>query len=162
MRSGIVFESAEDSSAERSADSSKSEGDSSSSAHSDTNVQVDGVDEADIVKTDGEYIYQAIDGKLKITKATPVDSIELITEINYQDFSPYQMFLDGNQLVLIGHHWKETFAPHSTKEGTRDLIMPMYDATRVIVYDMTDAANPKRLPLKEDTFQAGRLTRKSM
>ncbi|MCA1321733.1 beta-propeller domain-containing protein [Bacillus tianshenii] len=147
MGSGIAFETAEDSSAgaeaERSADSSKSEGDSSSSGHSDTNVQVEGVDEADIVKTDGEYIYQAIDGKLNITKATPVDSIEIITEINYQDFSPYQMFLDGNQLVLIGHYWKETFAPHSTKEGTRDLIMPMYDATRVIVYDISDAANPK-------------------
>ncbi|MGM0838215.1 MAG: beta-propeller domain-containing protein [Bacillota bacterium] len=142
-----VDDSAEESSgggatAQRSADTSKSDADSSSTGHSDTNVQVEGVDEADIVKTDGEYIYQAIDGKLKITKATPVDSIETITEINYQDFSPYQMFLDGNQLVLIGHYWKETFEPHS-KEGARDLIMPMYDATRVIVYDITDAANPK-------------------
>ncbi|MCL2150372.1 MAG: beta-propeller domain-containing protein [Dehalococcoidia bacterium] len=40
-----------------------------SSDHSTTNVQVEGVDEGDIVKTDGTYIYSLQNGKLLIFKA---------------------------------------------------------------------------------------------
>ena len=39
--------------------------------HSTTNIQVAGVDEADTVKTDGEYIYLASGNKTIIVKAYP-------------------------------------------------------------------------------------------
>src|SRR5690606_35871322 len=39
---------------------------------SETNIQVECVDEADIVKTDGEYIYTADEGVVKIIQAQPV------------------------------------------------------------------------------------------
>ena len=45
-----------------------------STDYSKTNIQVEGVDEADIVKTDGEYIYVASQNNLTIIKAyTPHD-----------------------------------------------------------------------------------------
>ena len=40
-----------------------------------TNTQVENVDEADIVKTDGEYIYYVVNGVLHIVKA---DTFELV------------------------------------------------------------------------------------
>ena len=43
----------------------------SGSNYSRTNIQVEGVDEADIVKSDGEYIYLAIDNRLVIARAYP-------------------------------------------------------------------------------------------
>ena len=41
--------------------------------HSGTNVQVEGVDEGDIIKTDGKYIYIAGDRQLTIINADPQD-----------------------------------------------------------------------------------------
>ncbi|MGC9345984.1 MAG: beta-propeller domain-containing protein, partial [Candidatus Bathyarchaeales archaeon] len=41
--------------------------------YSKTNIQVEGVDEADIVKTDGEYIYVISGQKVVIVKAYPAE-----------------------------------------------------------------------------------------
>ncbi len=50
--------------------------------YSKTNVQVSGVDEADVVKTDGEYIYLAKDNKVYIIKAYPPDQFKLVARID--------------------------------------------------------------------------------
>src|SRR5687767_14536698 len=42
-----------------------------STSFSSTNVQVDGVDEGDIVKTDGEYIYQVSRSRVLVVQAVP-------------------------------------------------------------------------------------------
>ena len=49
--------------------SSKSSGSGSGGelAYSETNNQVEGVDESDIVKTDGEFIYSIVNGRVIIT-----------------------------------------------------------------------------------------------
>lgn len=121
---------------------SESESSGSSAGHSETNVQVQGVDEADIVKTDGDFIYQATDQKLKITKAEPVEEMTVLTELRYKDFNPHQLFLDGNQLVVIGHYWDEKMMYGETKSSEGDMIMPMYEATKAIIYDIADRSNP--------------------
>lgn len=119
------------------------EAESSGGGHSDTNVQVRGVDEADIVKTDGIFIYQATDQKLRITKAEPVDKMTVMTELRYKDFYPNQLFLDGDQLVVIGNHWDDKMAYGSSKSSADDMmIMPIYEATKAIVYDISDRSNP--------------------
>ncbi|NLP51492.1 beta-propeller domain-containing protein [Bacillus sp. RO1] len=120
----------------------ESESNGSAGGHSETNVQVQGVDEADIVKTDGDFIYQATDQKLKITKAEPVEEMTVVTELRYKDFYPYQLFLDGNQLVVIGNHWDEKMMYGGTKSSEEDKIMPVHEATRAIIYDITDRSNP--------------------
>jgi uncharacterized secreted protein with C-terminal beta-propeller domain len=52
--------------------------------YSRTNVQVEGVDEADIVKTDGEYIYAFINKEIVIAKAYPVEEARIVSKINIQ------------------------------------------------------------------------------
>ena len=50
--------------------------------YSTTNTQVANVDEADIVKTDGEYIYYVLNGSLYIVKA---DNLEIISNIKINE-----------------------------------------------------------------------------
>lgn len=74
--------------------------------YSKTNVQVQGVDEADIVKTDGNYIYYSgIDNKIIIVDAN--NNLNKVSEIiideererNYGGIQ--EMYLNGNDLVVI-------------------------------------------------------------
>src|SRR5438105_2856101 len=48
--------------------------------HSSTNTQEQGVGEADLVETDGKYIYSITGGKLSIVSALPADQITVISQ----------------------------------------------------------------------------------
>ena len=54
-------------------------------SHSTTNIQVAGVDEADIVKTDGEYMYIASYDKVTIVKAYPSSDLANVTILDIED-----------------------------------------------------------------------------
>jgi uncharacterized secreted protein with C-terminal beta-propeller domain len=49
------------------------------SDHSGTNNQVDGVDEADTVQTDGTYLYTAVGSELVIVSADPADQMAVVS-----------------------------------------------------------------------------------
>ncbi|MCT8138392.1 beta-propeller domain-containing protein [Anaerobacillus sp. CMMVII] len=72
--------------------------------YSSTNVQVAGVDEADRIKNDGAYIYQLIDNQLVISKVNPVSEMKVVysERFNHNEFYPQEMYVDQEQLVLIG------------------------------------------------------------
>lgn len=73
--------------------------------YSKTNVQVEGVDEADIVKNDGQYIYLISSGTVKIVKASPAAEMKELDEVTFDDdenFYPSELYVDGNTLVVIG------------------------------------------------------------
>ena len=75
--------------------------------HSTTNIQVEGVDEADIVKTDGEYIY-VISGKdVTIVKAYPPEEVEFLSQIRL-DGAVKGAFINGDRLVVF-EETSETF-----------------------------------------------------
>jgi len=69
-----------------------------------TNVQVESVDEADIVKTDGDYLYILSGNRLIIAQAagmnTRVVSKTTITP-ETGDAYPVEMFLDGDRLIVL-------------------------------------------------------------
>lgn len=78
----------------------------SSKSHSETNVSVEGILEADQVITDGEYIYrlrERVDGKtfLEIIKADG-GNMELTGKYSCgNEISPKEFFLAGDQLILL-------------------------------------------------------------
>ena len=53
--------------------------------YSETNVQVQGVDEADILKSDGNYIYTVTENILYIVKAYPGEEAEVVSTIDFED-----------------------------------------------------------------------------
>jgi inhibitor of cysteine peptidase len=108
-----------------------------------TNVQVQGIDEADIVKTDGEYIYQVVDGRVNIISAKSAEKMEHVASIQFQQtFSPSQLFLDKGQLLIIGYSYSYETNTAEKKVAADSLYAPMNEMTRALVYDVKDPTKP--------------------
>jgi hypothetical protein len=88
-----------------------------------TNTQESGVDEGDIVETDGEYVYDASTDGLRIVE---VDGATVVAEPELPQ-GQHQLLLDGDRLLVATSSWS----------GTADTI--------VSVYDVTDPSNPSLL-----------------
>ena len=75
---------------------------------SETNIQVEGVDEADIVKTDGEFIYIVKGKGVRIIKAHPANQLEEVATIRDDEsgFRATEMYVDGDYLVVIGNMYE--------------------------------------------------------
>lgn len=100
--------------------------------HSTTNNQVAGVDEIDIVKTDGEYIYTANRNTIKIAKALE-GQLELVYSIEIEEnYSIRGLFLWSNKLAVVLSEQVTGTKINSQKTVLR-------------VYDLTDKTNPQRL-----------------
>ena len=70
--------------------------------YSGTNVQVQGVDEADILKTDGNYIYTVTGKTVFVIKAYPGEDAEVVSKIEL-DNTPQGLFIDGDKLAVFGY-----------------------------------------------------------
>ena len=70
------------------------------SDYSKTNVQVEGVDEADIVKTDGEYIYIVSGGNITIVKAVPAEEARVLSKIILNGYVT-GIFVNGDKLAVF-------------------------------------------------------------
>ena len=68
--------------------------------YSSTNVQVKGVDEADTVKTDGEYLYLAAGQEVIIAKAYPAEEAAIIARIPVGGVSS-QLFISQDRLAVL-------------------------------------------------------------
>jgi len=106
--------------------------------YSGTNIQVEGVDEADIVKTDGGYIYIAKGKTVLIVKAYPAEEAQLLTKIDV-GLTVQDLYVAGNKLVVFSY-----VEPYTV---FYDVVMPEYEnekpKTRVEVYDIRDRSSPE-------------------
>ena len=79
-----------------------------------TNIQVAGVDEADIVKTDGKYLYQLTnDAELIISQIFPKDKMQVITTKSFQkdNFNPSNIYIHADQIIVIGSYMEQSPIP---------------------------------------------------
>ena len=113
----------------------KSVGAGSGASHSDTYKQVDTVDEADIVKTDGKYIYYLSGCEREIVIVSAENGkTKKASRIKLNDDSePRDIFVKDNTLVLIASGIRYT----DKKEYEYKTI------TTVKAYDIKDRSNPK-------------------
>jgi uncharacterized secreted protein with C-terminal beta-propeller domain len=70
-------------------------------AFSGTNVQVQGVDEPDVVKTDGAYLYMVADGGLRILDVRG-DRPRVTATLTMDGGAPRDLLLHGNRLLVLG------------------------------------------------------------
>ncbi len=158
LEQSAVAESAEDStsmkstaSADRSvAQNGKASGEA---AYSETNVRQDGVDEADVVKTDGRYLYTLKDngsavsivdtanGKLKEAASVRVEEDDRIREF----------YVSDGHLILISEFNQEREDGTWTYASTD---------TRVTTYDITDPEKPEKAGevTQSGSYTSSRLT----
>lgn len=105
-----------------------------------TNVQVEGVDEADIVKTDGNFIYYLTNSALTITD---VNSVKLVSKVEFdnKEFEPQEIFLKDNKIVIIGITNRET---EEKNIANTELYYPTNETYTVAkIYNIDDRENPK-------------------
>ena len=107
-----------------------------------TNVQVEGIDEADMVKTDGKYIYSyyrdAVSSVITIVKADGKAS-EKIGKIVLDDVQVQDLYLKDRWLVVLANN-----ANTSSEENG--------DQTVIYLYDVSDPENPV---CRSESTQAG-------
>ncbi|ERI95205.1 hypothetical protein HMPREF1982_00430 [Clostridiales bacterium oral taxon 876 str. F0540] len=125
-----------------------------SNSYSPTNNQVQGVDEGDIVQTDGQYIYSINSNKLVITKAYPAEDMEVMQKLDLpNNFYPLELFFDDKRLVLLGNSWLQQNS--STYDGTarqstaNGSILPGISSTKIIIYDISNKKAVKELKTLE-------------
>jgi inhibitor of cysteine peptidase len=125
---------------------------------SSTNIQVAGVDEADTVKTDGQYIYTISSSQgsgyyyygystqatnsVYILSADPQDA-KVLSKIALDDsLTPSGLFLssDSSKLVVLSSKYQ----PYPAVSSRNAMIMPYYSdvSTSIYVYDIANKAAP--------------------
>jgi uncharacterized secreted protein with C-terminal beta-propeller domain len=108
--------------------------------YSPTNVQVAGVDEADTVKTDGEYIYLVTGSNVSILKAYPADQAQLVSTIAVSDMTPVGIFVNGDRLAVLG---TQSMPSQQLINGTN--IDFTNTTTTAQIYDISNRTNPELL-----------------
>lgn len=134
---------------------------SNDSSTSETNVQVEGINEGDSVKTDGDYLYFSRDNDIIIASTKGNDS-DVITKIQEESFQAQELFLHNNLLVSIGYT-HETIRPKETNASSDDKtsIYPFHTMqTTVYIYDISDKKNPEQI--REFTMEGSLTASRSM
>lgn len=127
-----------------------------------TNKQVDAVDEADIVKTDGKYIYYINDMRSRILIYSATDGkTELVSKIKSEDkhFSFSEMYIYGDKLIAVGskteYEEKESRDEDEEADGSDyddGIYYDYYEGetySYIYTYDITDRASPELV----DTYE---------
>lgn len=142
------------------------DGSAAGGGFSQTNVQVAGVDEADVVKTDGEYLYQVSGDRLVIIRAVPADEMDVVAEIPFGDgFRPRELYAEPGRLIVIGvtGRFDERMRIAGREENTQPKaaaaavaaeaavlpIRPLFVTTAAHVYDTADIRAPRLVRVLE-------------
>lgn len=114
--------------------------------YSDTNVQVAGVDEADIVKTDGSYLYIVSNTKVRIVVADGSAALDEVATIDLEEvgLSPSDLYIHDDRLVVLGTRWQGGVGIMDERMGS-SLIWPGYGygKAEARIYDVSDRSNPE-------------------
>lgn len=89
---------------------------------SQTNVQIAGIDEAEVVKTDGKYIYYTsnqvdTDGfqYVTITRAVPASDMSIVKRIKLpQNYSNIQLYVADGRLTILANRWNQNYVYNPT------------------------------------------------
>lgn len=113
----------------------------SSTDYSTTNTQVIGVDEADIIKNDGKYVYMIANNKLVIVEAFPAETMKKLSESEMEKgYRAIDLYISGDKLFLVtDNHKSSGWYNNSNIE------------TKVLLFDITDRTNPKAIKAFEFT-----------
>ncbi len=128
------------------APASESSAEAADAGYSTTNIQVAGVDEADIIKTDGEYIYMISNNTIIILKAYPAEEAEVLSRIN-SNGTIRGIFINEDKLVVFEDEYAfytlyGEVAPSIAPDS--EPFMATYETpkTSIKVYDVSDREDP--------------------
>lgn len=108
----------------------------STKEYSTTNIQVENVDEADITKTDGDYIYSLSEDDVIITDVRVPEQMKIVAKISESNENnvPEDLILYQDKLIVIYENMKSSRS-YDTRGNT----------TYVVIYDISNRENPKKI-----------------
>ena len=95
--------------------------DSTTKDYSKTNIQVEGVDEADIIKTDGDYIYSISENKVVITNVKNSKKIKIESTITNGSSIPMDLIVYKDTLVVISSNEVKSYYEQNTLVSIYDI-----------------------------------------
>ena len=111
----------------------------SMASHSETNVQVASVDEADLTESDSNFLYVLSGGKLVISQVHGTSPLAVVSQTHIEG-APIGIYLSGDRLTVISQSGYSLFQP--------DLSSAWFPRvwgvgqTTVSVFDVTDRGHP--------------------
>jgi len=118
------------------------------SRYSSTNVQVLGIDEPDIAKTDGQNIYYKTESawvmnlsymgpppntnKISVIKALPVNDLSVIGHIDLTGYGDNNLLLDQKTLVSLGSNNLKGYNVSDPKNPTEKWSMDLQDNNQIV------------------------------
>jgi uncharacterized secreted protein with C-terminal beta-propeller domain len=127
-----------------------SAGSQSPSDYTETNTQEEGVDETDIVKTDGDYIYTVHNNKLLVLQSWPADQTSIVGE--YEIGANLQSNVDGDTVTNRNIYAQSLFLKGDkvavfsrVYEHYQNSSRSSFNGTRITILDVTDRTTPSLL-----------------
>ncbi len=137
-----------------------------SRSHSETNVQVAGVDEGDIVEFDSDFVYMLTDSEVVIVDAWPANELSVESRLEIEG-RPLVEFLHGDRLTVIselggGYAFPPWFegSPLVDRVGGPFFFEPLPSFTIVTVIDVSNRAAPRNRANHDDGRQVRRFARR--
>ena len=109
--------------------------------YSDTNIQTAGVDEPDIVKTDGQRLLALARGELFVLNVSG-EAPELLGSVRLGNVGVRDMLLQGDRALLLGESWGDGGIPEPL---ARDAIGPWHPSSISVLLevDLSDPSEPR-------------------
>ena len=105
------------------------------------NVQVAGMDEGDIVRNDGQFIYRLSPNGLTIVK-TDNGYITYVTSVAYRNFAPIEMYVHDDRMIIIGGAFDTAPNHWDFERGGFLGFRSFHRRTQIRVYDISDIRSP--------------------
>jgi uncharacterized secreted protein with C-terminal beta-propeller domain len=116
--------------------------DTADADYSQTNIQVAGVDEADIIKTDGKYIYAVVKNNLFIIEiATSSNLSRIISTIKFKA-RPSDIYLSGDRLLVYGDDDANHISEKTVDSEALFIPRSFSESTFLKIFDISDRINP--------------------
>ncbi|MBU0496465.1 MAG: beta-propeller domain-containing protein [Candidatus Thermoplasmatota archaeon] len=116
--------------------------------YSQTNIQVAGVDEPDVVKTDGTYLYIIVNNEIIIVAAYPTENATIIARINFDaNMSLNTLFIYENRLIAFVNSYNYDIVRTSAiLEDDVGKSIPWYSSpdTYIYIYDLSNIDSPSK------------------
>ena len=127
---------------------------------SETNDQVEGVQEGDIIKNDGKYIYINTSNGLKIIDSNPINPKIISTVSVPENTGISEIFIADNKLIVIGQN-NMFHIMNDTLDAKIAIWPPRYndERTNVLIYNIENIEKPKleKEYLFDGNYLSGRL-----
>ena len=109
--------------------------------HSETNVQVDGVDEGDLIENDGKHLFVINGNDLLIMQAYPANQMKELSRIRFEGYAIAE-YLDGDRLTVISQEYSYGSGFDGGIAFSSIRFAPSSTTTIVSTFDVSNPSKP--------------------